>query len=117
MKLQLEGQRLRLRIDEAELARLLAGETLADPTRLAPAQSLERRLCLRDQAAATLDWSGGNIVLVLPCAAVQDYSTSLPRRDALRFALGEGETALTLDFEVDVRDSVRTRLPRAPRTA
>lgn len=117
MKLQLHGQRLRFRIDEAELARLLQGQTLADQTRLSPALSRERRLHLHEGATATLDWNDGNLALALPRAAVQDYVAGLPRRDALRFVLGAGEAALNLDFDVDVRDSVRTRLSQAPRQA
>lgn len=117
MKLQLHGQRLRFRIDEAELARLLSGESLADRTQLSPAQSCERRLGLYDSTAATLDWNDAGMVLTLPRAAVQGYVADLPRREALRFVLGAGDTALTLDFEVDVRDSTRTRLPRAARPA
>lgn len=117
MKLQLHGQRLRFRIDEAELARLLQGQTLIDQTRLGPAPSYERRLCLHDGAAATLDWNDGSLALTLPRTDVLDYIAGLPRRDALRFVLGEGETALSLDFDVDVRDSVRTRVAQASRTA
>lgn len=115
MKLQLHGQRLRFRIDEAELARLLDGESLADRTRLGPAQSRERRLCLRDGTATTLEWNDAGMALTLPRTAVQDYVAELPRREALRFVLGADDSALTLDFEVDVRDSTRTRLPRAAR--
>lgn len=115
MKLQLHGQQLRFRIDEAELARLLAGQPVADRTRLGTAQSHERCLHLHDSAAATLEWNEESMALTLPRAAVQDYAAALPRRDALRLRLGDGETALILDFEVDVRDSVRTRLPQAAR--
>ncbi|WP_257389580.1 hypothetical protein [Tahibacter caeni] len=117
MKLQLEGQRLRFRIDEAELARLLAGDTLVDQTRLGPVQASERRLQLHDDDALALDWNIDGITLALPRAAVQDYVAGLPRRDALRLTLGDASTALDLDFEVDVRDSVRTRRPRATRGA
>ncbi|MBL8299429.1 MAG: hypothetical protein JNN30_13910 [Rhodanobacteraceae bacterium] len=113
MKLQLHGQRLRFRIDEAELARLLDGQTLADQTRLGPVQLHERRLHLHDGTTAALDWKDGNLALTLPRTAIEDYVTGLPRRDALRFVLGEGEAALHLDFDVDVRDSMRTRRPQA----
>jgi hypothetical protein len=47
---------------------------------------------------------------------VAAYATTLPRRDALGFVLGDSAAALQIDFEVDVRDSVRSRLPpKAPR--
>lgn len=117
MKLQIEGQRLRFRVDEAELARLLAGESVVDQTRLGESQMLRRRIVLGDIDMAHLAWGKDEIHLDLPQDAVRSYATSLPRRDALSFALGADATAtaLAIDFEVDVRDSVRHRMPRESR--
>ena len=114
MKLQIEGQRLRFRVDEAELARLLAGESVVDQTQLDESQILRRRIVLRDIDMAHLAWGKDEIHLDLPQDAVRTYATSLPRRDALSFTLGADitATALAIDFEVDVRDSVRQRGPR-----
>lgn len=110
MKLQIEDQRLRFRISEAELTRLLAGTTLSDETRLGPSDHRWRHLRLQPGTGPRLDWGDGQITLHLPRTAVEDYAASLPRRDALRFTLDCAGEAVTLDFEVDVRDSVRTRL-------
>lgn len=111
MKLQIEGSQLRFRLSEAELARLLDGEAVLDRTTW-PEGLATRTLHLSDIEAPALRWHGADIELTLPRAAVEAYATTLPRRDALAFVLGASEAALLqIDFEVDVRDSVRTRLP------
>ena len=118
MKVQLQGQSLRLRIGEDELARLLAGEDVANQTRLAGAVLRHVvRLAPGELPVAAVE--GGGWIFGLPDAAVRDYVARLPCRDALELGLGDGEAALKLAFEVDVRDSVRRRGPpqrrRTPR--
>lgn len=117
MKLQIEGQRFRFRVDEAELARLLAAESVLDQTQLGEVQIPRRRIVLGSIATAQLAWGPQEIRLELPQDAVRAYATSLPRRDALSFNLEAGAAmpALVIDFEVDVRDSVRHRMPRESR--
>ena len=45
--------------------------------------------------------------------ALRDYAETLPRRDALVVELADsGGEPLRLEFEVDVRDSVKIRGPR-----
>ena len=112
MELQIEGQRLRFRISEAELKRLLDGVTVTDSSRLSPMREMHRRLRLGEGHEVMLDWSAEAIELRLPRSAVEAYVEGLPRRDALSVAVGEGALTLQLDFEVDVRDSVRSRRPR-----
>ena len=114
MKLQIEGQRLRFRVDEAELARLLAGESVVDHTHVSESQMLRRRIVLGQIATAQLAWATEEIRLDLPQEVVHAFAESLPRRDALTFTLGADANAdaLKIDFEVDVRDSVRQRRPR-----
>jgi hypothetical protein len=116
MKLQIEGAQLRFRLSEAELARLLDGETVLDQTPLPDRTHTTRALCLSDTDTATFRWQGTDLDLTLPRTAVAAYATTLPRRDALGFVLGDSAAPLQIDFEVDVRDSVRSRLPpKAPR--
>ncbi len=112
MKLQLESQHLRFRISEAELARLLDGLALCDETRLDEIHRQQRRLRLHGRETAEIEWRGAELELRLPHAPVLEYVQRLPCREGLAFAMGEGEAALTVEFEVDVRDSVRARLPR-----
>jgi hypothetical protein len=116
MKLQIEGAQLRFRLSEAELAHLLDGQTVLNQTPLPDGACARRTLRLIDADTATLRWQGADLNLTLPRTAVAAYAATLPRRDALGFVLGDSAAALQIDFEVDVRDSVRSRLPpKAPR--
>ena len=54
MKVQIQSQSLRLRIDESELARLLAGEVLENQTWLGTPGALSQHLQLHDMAEALL---------------------------------------------------------------
>ena len=84
MKLQLQNDSLRVRIDEAELAALQSGESLTlalgDPAR--PLFSMQ--LWLGGEPALQTDavaWQ-----LLLPSAAVADYVQTLPNRHALELS-------------------------------
>lgn len=115
MKLQLQTQALRLRIDEGELAELLAGGTLT--LQLGPQD--RRLLNLMVTLGADLQFGAepsGPWRLQLPAAELRAYVDTLPRRDALALPLTPD---LHLDFEVDVRDSLRARgaKPRRDRTS
>ncbi len=113
MKLQIQGQQLRFRLDEAELARLVAGETMVNCTDLGPGTSFCQRLGLHAGPAPTLEALPGEWRLNLPLAAVRDYVARLPCREALAFELARpGGSVLSLRFEVDVRDSLQVRGPR-----
>ena len=114
MKVQLQGQSLRLRIDEDELARLLGGADVANATRAGGAV-LRHAVRLEPGDAPLFTADGDGWCFGLPEAALRDYVARLPCRDALAFTLGEGGAALALAFEVDVRDSVRHRGPPARR--
>jgi len=110
MKLQIEGQNLRVRIGEDELATLLTGQPVVLRTRFSHTLSL---LCtLRVVAGAAARFSGHPEAwsIDLPEASVREHAATLPTRDGLTFSLesGDGEP-LTLLFDVDVRDSVRHR--------
>ncbi|MDI1252146.1 hypothetical protein [Thermomonas sp.] len=117
MKLQVQGQRVRLRVDEAELARLLAGETVVNRTVLGAAVEFSQRLVLGTGEGASTTPSlvarDGSWHVELPRDAVEAYAGQLPCRHALTFELdlGAGER-IELNFEVDVRDSMKTRSPR-----
>lgn len=111
MKMQIDGQKLRVRIAEDELARLLDGHALQSVTRFADAFLIQVTIepgeghvpCLTGEASA---WR-----LSLPAAALQEHAARLPSRDGLHFTLsGQTQaTSLELLFDVDVRDSVRRR--------
>ena len=109
MKVQLQGQSLRLRIGEDELARLLAGERVDNVTAAGAGAVLRQGLAVVQGDAPTFAVDGDGWRFGLPEAAVRDYVARLPCRDALEFTFEGGDAPLALSFEVDVRDSVRRR--------
>lgn len=116
MKVQMQGQSLRARLSEAELARLQAGEVVCNLTRLPGAEALRHEVVLVDAGEPRLRASAAGWTLSLPRSVLDPYVARLPCRDGLGFRLPVGEGPdLEVDFEVDVRDSVRTRgTPRRP---
>ena len=111
MKVQLQGQALRLRIDEAELSRLLSGDTLCNTIRWPDGRTDEHRLVLAEHYGWLRDGIGWCVAL--EDAAVRELAERLPSRDGLEFKLAVSDgVALQVLFDVDVRDSARQRLPR-----
>lgn len=110
MKVQMQGQRVRLRVDEAELARLQAGEGLENLTRF-PGGTVSRQQ-LRVVPGVTALWTAveAGWQCGMPIGLLDAYVAQLPCRDALplHLSLADG-SALEIGFEVDVRDSVRNR--------
>ncbi len=113
MKLQIEGQSLRVRINEDELARLLAGEPVVAKTSFATAFAVSCTLSLGTGDAVRFGGQADAWRVDIPADAVRDHAARLPTREGLSFVLpgAEGD-ALELLFDVDVRDSVRHRRPR-----
>lgn len=109
MKVQIQSQSLRLRIDESELARLLAGEVLENQTWLGTPGVLSQRLQLHDTAEALLDGDIHALMIKLPREDVLALQARLPCRDGLGFVLPTQARPLQVQFDVDVRDSVRQR--------
>lgn len=114
MKLQIEAQKLRVRVNEQELARLLAGAPVESHTRFAAAFCMQVTLTLTPQADASLSGQPQAWLIALPLAAVREHTASLPSREGLHFTLAGAvdEPPLELLFDVDVRDSVRRRSTR-----
>ncbi|GAB2561041.1 hypothetical protein ISP15_15780 [Dyella jejuensis] len=109
MRVQLEGQALRLRIDETELTRLLAGDAVENRTQLPDGQVEAQQVRLASCIAWRRHQAGWRIEL--PEAQVRALSERLPSRDGLQFELAVTDGhALQLLFDVDVRDSARKRL-------
>ena len=112
MRVQLEGQTLRLRINEDELSRLLDGGSVDNRTDLPDGHIEIQQLSL----APRINWQREHTVwhISLPETDVRALSQRLPSRDGLQFSLSTpgGETLLIL-FDVDVRDSARKRLHKS----
>lgn len=110
MKLQLQGQRLRLRIDEAELERLLAGAAIVNATDLGAGFHLRQTLSVHADPQPSLQATSGEWRVGLPAASIREYVQRLPCREALAFELAcDGGAVVSLRFEVDVRDSLQVR--------
>ena len=108
MRVQLQGQALRLRIDEAELATLLAGGVVENATRWPDGRDERQQLALAMQHGWRRGDDGWHMELA--DAAVRELAACLPSRDGLSFELtAPGGGALKVLFDVDVRDSVRQR--------
>jgi hypothetical protein len=107
MKLQLQSASVRLRIDEDELAVLLADGQIEDHTAFGTAFTLRFTVSLTNDAQAGIDGEPSACRLRLPAQAVRELAARLPTREGLTFDLG----VLELLFDVDVRDSVRRRYP------
>lgn len=111
MKLQIEGQNLRVRIGEDELAQLLAGHAIEAMTQFADVFAIRYSLQLSPTDTANMSGSPASWRIAIPAASVREHAARLPTREGLQFALpGEREEdRLQLLFDVDVRDSVRRR--------
>ncbi len=113
MKLQIQGDTLRFRIDEAELAHLLAGEMLHNSTQISADCHFSQALGVHAEAEPLLQVSQETWRVLLPQDRLREYVGRLPCRDALAFELPVTDAdVLMLQFEVDVRDSVQVRGPR-----
>jgi hypothetical protein len=111
MKLQIEGQKLRIRIDEDELARLLAGEALETRTGFTDAFAISFAVRATQGDAATFIGEADAWRIGLPEAGLREHAARLPTREGLRYTLAgkDANDTLQLLFDVDVRDSVRHR--------
>lgn len=107
MKVQLEGQHLRLRIDEDELARLLAGDAIVAQTDFAGCFRVNASLQADGRALPALEGDAGDWRFILPEDEVRALTARLPTRDGLVWTLSSGPQLLELRFDVDVRDSAR----------
>lgn len=112
MRVQLEGQSLRLRIDEEELARLLADGSVVNRTGLPDGHIEIQQLSLTPR----IEWRREDTIwhICLPESDVRALSQRLPSREGLQFSLSTpGGNVLQILFDVDVRDSARKRLRKS----
>ncbi len=114
MKIQTQGQHLRVRIDAVDLAWLLERGELTDPTRFGPDALQQRHIVLVDKQAPRLDYAAGSWHLFVPRESIERFAASLPRRDALQMQFWpDTDATLTVAFEVDVRDSRKRKAAQA----
>ncbi len=111
MKLQVQGQSVRVRLSEDDLAALLEGGRCSDVTSLGTLGCWQRDLILVPALVGGLSAEGGTWSLRVPRAAFEAFAGERPRRDGFVLPGGDG-AGLDITIEVDVRDS-RKRLPRS----
>src|SRR4051812_30172714 len=112
MKVQLQRQHLRLRIDESELAALRSGGTLENVSTFG-VHAWRQTLRQTNATAPALDSNLGCCAIELPKSLIDAYAARLPCRVGLSLSLQPAVgPMLGIVLEVDVRDSVRTRGPR-----
>ena len=106
MKLQVDGDQLRLRLTEAELARLGMDGELEQAVPCPDGTAARCRLRLLETAAtAACEGNLMDLQVALPRGAFLAFAAERPRRDGFAFACGP----LRVTVEVDVRDSHRMR--------
>lgn len=110
MKVQMQAQDLRLRLQEAEFAQLLVGETIENRTALPAGAAWVLQLRLAHVEQAHCEKHGDAWMCTLPAAEVHAFAQRLPTRDGLHFELtAEGREVLHVTFDVDTRDIARNR--------
>lgn len=109
MKVQMQGQSMRLRIDETELSRLQAGQVVGNLTRFPGGACLCLAVRQVESLSPVLLTTDGGWRLDLPRGLLEPYVARLPCREGLRLDFPAGGERLEVGFEVDVRDSVRIR--------
>lgn len=110
MRVQIQGQEVRFRIDEAELATLLDGREVVNNTWFGPHAGVVQRLGTYAAAVPSFEAMHDQWHLLLPESALRAHAGRLPCKDGLMFELERGGgLAMTIRFDVDVRDSARMR--------
>lgn len=109
MKVQIQQQAVRIRVDESELNRLVAGGCVENRTQLSGHVVWQQCVALHELAQPCLAASGQRLDIALPRQEVLALQARLPSRDGLQFLIPDAGASLTLQFDVDVRDSVRQR--------
>lgn len=108
MRVQVEGQRLRLRLDEAGFARLLAGETVVNVIRWPDGR--EERQALRMGAAAAWERGAEGWCVLAPEAPLRELAARLPAKEGIGFSLAGGTgAALEVLLDVDMHAVARRR--------
>ncbi|MCB1552629.1 MAG: hypothetical protein KDJ14_02380 [Xanthomonadales bacterium] len=121
MKLQFDASGTRIRIDESELATLQSDGAVCTRYRVdanwrgtLAVELVDRITAKRPRWSTTRDDSGWTATLRIERAALAAHVDCLPSRTGLSWTLSQvGAEALTIVFEVDVRDSTRRRGPRS----
>lgn len=110
MRVQLEDDTIRVRIDEDELGELLKDVALLGSTAFGTAFTMRYSVDATEAATCTLSGTAHEWRLVVPRTALLDLEARLPSKEGLVFDIpGHDTVAATVRFDVDVKDSLRRR--------
>lgn len=110
MRVQLENDTVRVRIDEDELAELLGNIALLGSTAFGKAFVMRYSVDATDGGSCTLEGNAHEWRLKVPMTELFALQSRLPSKDGLVFDIpGHDTVATTVLFDVDVKDSVRRR--------
>lgn len=110
MRVQLENDTVRVRIDEDELAELLGNVALLGSTAFGKAFVMRYSVDATDGDACTLEGNAHEWRLKVPMSELSALQSRLPSKDGLVFDIpGHDTVATTVRFDVDVKDSLRRR--------
>jgi hypothetical protein len=110
MRVQLEKDTIRVRIDEDELDELLQDVALLGSTAFGAVFTMRYAIDATDGAVCALSGDAHEWRMEVPRAALEELRARLPSKDGLTFDIpGHGSVATTVRFDVDVKDSLRRR--------
>lgn len=110
MRVQLENDTIRVRIDEDELAELLDNVALLGSTAFGTVFTMRYAIDATVTDAWELSGDAHEWRLEVPRTALVDLHARLPSKDGLAFQIpGHGTVATMVRFDVDVKDSLRRR--------
>lgn len=109
MRVQLEEDTIRVRIDEDELSELLQDIALLGSTAFGRAFTMRYAIDATDNGCI-LSGTAHEWRMEVPREALLDLQSRLPSKDGLVFDIpGYDTVATTVRFDVDVKDSLRRR--------
>ena len=110
MRVQLENDTIRVRIDEDELAELLDDVALLGSTAFGRVFTMRYAVDATDAASCALEGDAHEWRLAVPRAQLTELKARLPSKDGLVFDIaGHDTAATTVLFDVDVKDSLKRR--------
>jgi hypothetical protein len=110
MRVQLENDTIRVRIDEDELGELLDDVALLGSTAFGRAFIMRYSVDATEAATCELEGNAHEWRLLVPRTQLLELKARLPSKDGLVFDIaGHDTVATTVLFDVDVKDSIKRR--------
>jgi hypothetical protein len=118
VRVQLENDTVRIRIDEDELAAVLGGAVLKGSTCFGTVFLMRYSLQADAGGHCSVEGRANAWRVKVPTTDLAGLKSRLPSKEGLVFDLREnGQVTTTVRVDVDVKDSLRRRRERVPREA